>query len=103
MTFTFDTPVRVDAVVISGIADDAVFHKSDRIRTFRLDPGGGGELVEGEIPDEPDPHRVDLGGVVTSLIVLEVVSTYRGEEHDGDPPTEQLAVAEVEILGQAVP
>lgn len=75
LTFRFDQSVTVDAVVIIGIPDDEAFHRSFRIRGFRLDPGGGAPTVEDQVPDSPDPYRIDLGGIETTGIVLEVLST----------------------------
>lgn len=103
MTFSFEGAVRVNAIVLHGIPDDEAFHRSYRIRGFRLDPGGGGALVEGEAPDSTEPYRIDLGGVETSVVALEVVSTYPGEPHGDQSATEELAVAEIEILGQQNP
>ncbi len=87
-------------MVISGLADDRQFHRSFRIRGFRLDFDGAAAPVEGELPDSPEPYRIDLGGIETSVLTLEVLSTYPGETQDGQPPTEELAVSEVEILGR---
>lgn len=100
LTFKFDGPVEVYAVVISGVGDDREFHRSFRIRDFRLRFGEGAPPVEGELPDSPEPYRIDLGGIETELLILEVLSTYPGEAQDGEPATEELAVGEVEILGR---
>lgn len=100
LTFRFDQSVTLDAVVIIGIPDDEAFHRSFRIRGFRLDPGGGAPPVDDEVPDSPAPHRIDLGGIETTGIVLEVLSTHAAESHGEAPAAEELAVAEVEIVGR---
>lgn len=100
LTFRFDAPITVTAVVVWGVPNDEAFHQSYRIRRFRLDLGGGAPVVEGEIPDSPEPFRLDLGGVETSAVTLEVVSVYPGEPHDGEAAADELAVAEVELWGR---
>ena len=100
LTFEFDSPVEVYAVVVSGIADDRDFHRSFRIRGFRLHFGEAAAPVEGELPDSPEPHRIDLGGIETEVMTMEVLSTYPGETQDEEPATEELAVSEIEFLGR---
>ena len=100
LAFRFDTPVEVGAVVISGIGDDEEFHRSFRIRDLRLGFGEAGEPREAELPDSPEPYRIDLGGVATDVITLEVLTTYPAEGRGDEPPAEELAVSEVEILGR---
>lgn len=101
ISLSFPEPVRVDAVVITGLPDDEAFHQSYRIRAYRLDVGDGTAIIEGEIPDSPEPFRIEVGGAITPTVTLEVLSTYPGEPHGGQPAAEELAVAELEVIGGA--
>lgn len=100
ITFTFPKAETVSAVILQGLTVDTEFHRSYRIRQFRLTPGNDSDMLEAEMPDTPEPFRVDLGGVVTSSIRLEVLSTYPAEAGAGEAATEELALAEIEILGR---
>lgn len=51
--------------------------------------------------DTPEAFRVDLGGVTAEVVMIEVISTYAAEPDEVGPATEELAVAEIEILGEA--
>lgn len=99
----FEQPVTVFAVVIQGLADDEEFHRSHRMRRFRLSLGSDTGYQEVEMPDTREPFRVDLGGVATSVVTIEVLSTYPSESTGGEPALEELAVAEVVILGKPKP
>lgn len=97
VTLSFAEPIAVLAVVVAGIPDDIAFHTSYRIHGVRLVMGNG-EVIEGEIPDSPEPFRIQVGGEVTEKVTLEVSSTYPGEPHGGDAGREELAIGEIEIL-----
>lgn len=98
VTFSFAEPVTVIAVVVAGNADDDEFHTSYRAHGVRVVLGDG-EVVEGEIPDSPEPFRIQIGGRETDEVTLEVTSTYPSEPHGGEPGSEELAIGEIEILG----
>lgn len=99
LTFSFAEPVSVLAVVIAGLPDDEAFHNSYRIHELSLVTGGG-EVIEDEIPDSPEPFRLQVGNEETHEVTLEVISTYAGEPHGGEPAREELAIGEIEILGR---
>jgi hypothetical protein len=101
ITLNFERPVTIFAVVIRGLEDDSEFHRSFRIRRFHLDPGKDGLPQEVEMPDAPEAFRVDLGGVAAEVVTIEVISTYTAEPDEVGPATDELAVAEIEILGEA--
>lgn len=98
VTFSFPEPVTVVAVVVAGDPDDDAFHTSYRVHGVRVVLGGG-EVVEGEIPDSPEPFRIQVGGRETDEVTVEVTSAYPSEPHGGEPGSEELAIGEIEILG----
>lgn len=98
VTFSFAEPVTVDAVVVAGNPDDDEFHTGYRVHGVRVVLGDG-EVVEGEIPDSPEPFRIQIGGRETDEVTVEVTSTYPSEPHGGEPGSEELAIGEIEILG----
>lgn len=100
ITVAFDRSVTIFAVLIRGLEDEVEFHASYRIRRLRLDPGRNGLPQEVELPDTPETFRVDLGGVTAEKVTIEVISTYAAESYRGEPAREELAVAEIEILGE---
>ena len=101
ITIEFERPETIFAVVIRGLEDDSEFHRSFRMRRFHLDPGKDGLPQEVEMPDTPEAFRVDLGGVTAEVVTIEVISTYAAGPDEVGPATEELAVAEIEILGEA--
>lgn len=98
VTFSFADPVSVLAVVVAGIPDDVAFHTSYRIHAVKLVLGSG-EVFEGEVPDSPEPFRIQVGGEETDQVTLEVITTYPSEPHSEEAGREELAIGEIEILG----
>jgi hypothetical protein len=97
---SFDQPVRLFAVILQGLDDESEFHQSHRIQRFVLNFGGTDGPQEVEVPDSHDPFRIDLGGVTVDRIEISVLSTYPGEAVGSEPAREELAVGEIQILGQ---
>lgn len=103
ITLTFDQAIVATGLIITPLTDDTAYHVSYRLRHLRIDTGGTQPFLEVEVPDVAAPYRVDLGGLETRQIVLEVVDTYAAVAHGDVPAAEQLAIAEIEILGRPLP
>lgn len=100
LTFRFATPATFDRLIVTNLSDPDRFIRNYRLREYTISIDGAAQQITGELEDTPDPQVIELGGVVGSVVTLAVVSTFAAEATDAGPGFEELAIAEVEIIGR---
>lgn len=104
LIFRFDPPVIVTAIELLNVADEEKFKRNYRIRSYEIHMAGD-ELapVRGQLADSNKPQRMDLPFTVTDELIIHPISTYPAESRAGEPPFDELALAEVRFFGSPAP
>jgi hypothetical protein len=93
--FEFAEPLLIEEIIIEGAADLSSFRRNYRIRGYEVLVEGATDPIVGELVDNPDPQTISFTPIATSRVTIRVTSTYPGEEIEGRPGFDELAVAEV--------
>lgn len=100
LTFRFATPVILDEITITNLADPDRFVRNFRLRGYAISLDGEQTAIAGELDDVQQPQTIALGNRSASVVTLAVTSTYGAQSTDAGPPFEELAIAEVGFIGR---
>jgi hypothetical protein len=101
LAFRFRTSVALTAVEFQNLTEEERFRRNYRIRGYEihLTPDDRVAPVTGSLEDLNRPQRVDLPYTETRAVTVHVTSAYPAEPYGGDPPFDELALAEVTFFG----
>lgn len=100
LIFEFSSPVAIDSIVIQSPADEAAFIRNYRVRGYVITTDDVPTPITGELADSREQQTVEVASGSTSRLVLRITSTYEPRSFQGQPPFEELAVAEVAFVGR---
>lgn len=95
----FNEPVPILQLAIQNIADDVAFRRNFRIRGYEITADDLPSPVVGELDDSQELQRIEFQTEGSTVIRIRVTSTYPAETVDDLPPFEELAIAELRLLG----
>ena len=101
LVFEFFGPVAIDHVVLQNVLEEAPFKRNFRIRGYEITTDDLDAPVIGELSDSNEPQTVEVDSQETTRLVIRVTSTYPAESVDGQVPFEELALAEVVVMGSS--
>ncbi len=99
LTFTFAQPMRIVSIEIVNLADEDRFKRNYRIKGYVIDVDDLAIQISGELDDDNDPQRINIGTVSTTRLTLEVRTTYPAQAVGDQPPFTELALADVRFFG----
>jgi hypothetical protein len=108
LTLEFGRPTRITAIaIIPGYAKTDPRDGTDRYRQNRrlsevfyaLDGRSAFEHRLNPAPDLRSPQVLDTGGVVSSSLTVNLISSVPGEPTNGQPPSDHVAISELVVLG----
>jgi len=97
----FQDTVRVTAVVLHNIGDDAGLTRNGRAREIRVNLTDSVAVATAELESGHGPYRVSISPDPTSGLVIRIISIYPGEHYQGLEPFEELALQEISFSGVA--
>lgn len=100
LIFEFVSPVAIDTLVIQSPTKEAAFVRNYRVRGYEITTDDLPSPIIGDLPDGRDQQSVEIGSSTTSRLVLRVTSTYEARSFQDQPPFEELAIAEITLLGR---
>jgi hypothetical protein len=95
----FNDAVSIRELVFQNVADEVAFKRNYRIRGYEITSDDLPTPLVGELDDTQDQQRVELETEGTSVLRIRVTSTYPAESVGDQPGFEELAVAELTVLG----
>ena len=95
----FDEPVSIDGLVVLNVSDEVAFSRNFRIRGYEITTDDLPTPLVGELADTQEPQRIDFETTGSTVLRLRVTSTYPAESVGEQPAFEELAVAEVTVVG----
>lgn len=98
----FDQPVAIERLVVQNVADEVAFSRNYRIREYEITTDDLPAPFTGNLDDTQEPQAIAVVTTGTTQLRLRVISTYPAEPVGDQPAFEELAVAEIEVLGAAV-
>ena len=103
ITFTFAEPVRIASIEIVNLQDNERFRRNYRVRSFVITVDDLSIPIPGELADENEPQRIQIGTVGTTRLAIEVRTTYPAESVGDLVPFLELAIAEIRFFGTTEP
>jgi len=95
--FTFSPAATLSEALFQNAREGASFARHSRVRQVEITFVGSGEVITAELPDTPGRHAVSIPFVVTEQLMIRVLEVYPGQSFDGEPPFEELTIAEIEF------
>ncbi len=108
ISLEFERPYRITAItIIPGYAKTDAQDGTDRYRQNRrlsevfyaLDGQSGFAHRPDPSPDVRSPQVLDTGGVVSSSLTVNLLSSVPGEPTNGQPSSDHVAISELVVLG----
>jgi hypothetical protein len=99
LRFEFEQPVAITHIEFTNIADDDRFRQNYRIRGYRVTVDDLPLELSDQLQDVNEPQRFDVASFRTTVLTIEVTSTYPAESIDDGPPYTELALADVRFFG----
>jgi hypothetical protein len=103
LTFTFAQPVRIVSIEIVNLPDDERFRRNYRVRGYVIEVDDLSIDIPGELDDDNEPQRIQIGTVATTSLTFQVNTTYPAEAVDDSTPFLELAIADVRFFGSQAP
>jgi hypothetical protein len=99
LTFRFAQPVQISYIEIQNVENDERFARNYRIRGYAVVVDDLAIELTGRLEDTNDPQQIKIASLETTLLELQVTSTYPAQSADGQPPFNELAVQDVRFFG----
>lgn len=99
LTFEFSSPVAIDSLLIQSPADEASFIRNYRVRGYEITTDDLPTPITGDLADSREAETIAIASSSTSRLILRITSTYEPRPFQGQPPFEELAIAEVTFIG----
>lgn len=102
ITVTFDGPYSLEQVIIKNLDEDVRFRRNYRISGFKItsddNPTGQVDVLD----DATGQQIINFPTLRSTMVTIEVQSTYPAEEVDGQAAFTELVVQEIEFFGRKV-
>lgn len=99
LTFTFAQPVRIVSIEIVNLPEVERYRRNYRIRGYVIKVDDLSIDIPGELNDDNEPQRIQIGTVGTTQLTLEVRTTYPAESVGDQTPFLELAIADIRFFG----
>jgi hypothetical protein len=99
LTFRFAQPVQIRDIELQNLVDNTKFKLNFRIKDFVITVDDLGTETVGTLRDVNEPQSVAIASLNTTLVTLEVRSTYPAEAVNDNAPFSELALQCVRFFG----
>lgn len=103
LMFHFDEVATFAALEFANVVGEESRRRNFRIRGFEIHVGDTADPISGELKDNSDWQRIDLGLSEADTVVIHVLSTFPAEPFGDGVPFRELALAEVRFFQADVP
>ncbi|NNK92172.1 MAG: hypothetical protein HKO87_07040 [Acidimicrobiia bacterium] len=101
ITFRFFQPVQIVEIDLVNIADAERFTRNYRIKGYQIVSDDLQVPISGTLEDVADPAPIRIASLETTELTLRVTSTHPATSYEGQPPFNELAVAEIQFFGSS--
>lgn len=99
LEFSFAQPVQITEIELQNLGDEEKFRRNYRMKSLVITV----DDLQIEIPfsmnDGNQPQRVQIGSLATTVVRIDVRSTFPAEQYEGGVPFDELALQEVKFFG----
>lgn len=103
INFTFVTPVAFEEVLFKNLVDEEKHSRNFRVQEIQVDFDDMDVPVLHTLADDTEPQVIRVVSFRTTTVTLRVLSTYAGQDWNGEPAFDELAIAEIEFYGRPTP
>ena len=97
--FRFAQPVQIVEIELQNLLDEEKFRRNYRMRSIAITVDDLQIEFNEQLDDSNDPQRFQIGSLETTIVRIEVKSTYPAEQYEGGVPFDELALQEVLFFG----
>lgn len=101
ITFRFFQPVQIVEIDLVNIDDAEKFTRNYRIKGYQIVSDDLQVPISGTLEDVADPAAIRIASLETTELTLRVTSTHPATSFEGQPPFNELALAEVRFFGSS--
>ncbi|NNC75235.1 MAG: hypothetical protein HKN93_06955 [Acidimicrobiia bacterium] len=101
ITFRFFQPVQIVEIDLLNIAEAEKFTRNYRIKGYQIVSDDLQVPISGTLEDVADPTAIRIASLETTELTLRVTSTHPATSYEGQPPFNELAVAEIQFFGSS--
>ena len=98
----FTSPVAIGEIVITPLSEEAGFVRNFKVNEYTIEVNDMADRVTGRMVDDPSPQTIVINSTETMYLRFTVNTTYPAVAVDDGPPFDELAIAEIQILGAPV-
>lgn len=95
----FSTPVAIDHIVFSPLADEAGFARNFKVEAYTITADDLDDPVVGSLANDPNPQTIDIDSTWTRVFRFSVDTTYPGVATEDGPPFSELAIGDIALFG----
>ena len=95
----FNTPVAIDHIVFSPLAQEAGFARNFKVKGYSITADVLDDPVVGSLADDPDPQTILIDSTWTRAFRFSVDTTYPGIATEDGPPFSELAIGDIALFG----
>jgi len=97
--FRFAQPVQIVEIELQNLLDEEKFRRNYRMKSIAITVDDLQIEFNEQLDDSNDPQRFQIGSLETTIVRIEVKSTYPAEQYEGGVPFDELALQEVLFFG----
>lgn len=99
LEFSFAQPVQLTEIELQNLVDEEKFRRNYRIKSIVITVDDLQIEIPFQLDDSNSPQRVQIGSLATTVVRIDVRSTYPAEQYEGGVPFDELALQEVLFFG----
>lgn len=99
LEFSFAQPVQLTEIELQNLTDEEKFRRNYRIKSLVITVDDLQIEIPYQMDDSNSPQRVQIGSLETTVVRIDVRSTYPAEQYEGGVPFDELALQEVLFFG----
>lgn len=95
----FNTPVAIDHIVFSPLAEGAGFARNFKVKGYSITADVLDDPVVGSLADDPNPQTILIDSTWTRVFRFSVDTTHPGIGTEDGPPFSELAIGDIALFG----
>ena len=99
LEFSFAQPVQLTEIELQNLEDEEKFRRNYRIKSLVITVDDLQIEIPFQMDDSNSPQRIQIGSLATTVVRIDVRSTYPAEQYEGGVPFDELALQEVLFFG----
>ena len=99
LEFRFAQPVQIIEIELQNLLDEEKFRRNYRMKSVVITVDDLQIEFSEQLNDSNEPQRIQIGSLATTLVRIDVRSTYPAEQYEGGVPFDELALQEVLFFG----